>query len=804
MKKTEKSGHQKRLESKKRALKECASAVGQKSILSMFGKRDSDTVEVENAAEVLEEGLLHDESSPPSSKVAKSDTTNVITENAKQQDEFGTHWYKGKKLDLNWLIMSESCLEVRYERKDKRQRPIMKCLVCNQLEMHVRRFTVNGRIPVAQGIRVDGKDRLRLIVDHLCSAAHEEALRLKKLDDAWKDMSDAHPWVRIVKKCKAETLQLLLKLAVDVYNDCRVETVSAWSWASRSLSGDHSNNLLHIFRDNGWDADFVPYNQPGSAYHYRDPMTYAEMREIISEHEMKKVADLLKECVCYSVQIDGSSDKQQVDFKFITARFLPQNEVSVKTVFLGISSSDLGGADGLLDALTTCLKSVGVDTEKLVGITTDGENANTGKNGGLWKLLKDYTGKELLTAWCICHRSDLALESVQSEVPELSLWMTNVLAVSKFFRQSPRRVKYLHKEDPKCLTFPKHFEVRFAEHTLNVLKAVLNNLEAAKQVWTKMCSGEIHAEKIEKRMAQGFLDKWKHDGQQFWLTTLMFDLCKIFKNLQKIFQKSHLILLDIITARDAAVENLKVMNEMPIPGGREEKCRGNFEEVSSPTNSRQKRNIMNKYVTTTHRNDMAVRTEIVQSAINFLDERMNLENDGTLKSLMKILDAKSSTELITASRDLASQLFGPEKIEDFVSDTCMSWRKIVAIEDPAIEDNGTFYALRLRKMVQASCGLLKTFLASFLTLTPHSMGTERTVSHYNNIKTSNRASLSQQSINSIMHISLNGKGTAFFDPRNAVAEFLKRKERRDRQPEQEIYQTRSFIKKFFQKDNGCL
>ena len=82
MKKKEKSGHRKRLESKKRALKECASAVGQKSIFSMFGKKDSDTVEVENTAEVLEEGLLHDESSPPPSKVAKSDTTNVTTENA--------------------------------------------------------------------------------------------------------------------------------------------------------------------------------------------------------------------------------------------------------------------------------------------------------------------------------------------------------------------------------------------------------------------------------------------------------------------------------------------------------------------------------------------------------------------------------------------------------------------------------------------------------------------------------------------------------------------------------------------------
>ena len=93
------------------------------------------------------------------------------------------------------------------------------------------------------------------------------------------------------------------------------------------MSGDHSNNLLHIFRDNGWDADFVPYNQPGSAYHYRDPMIYAEMRKIISEHEMKKGADLLKERVCYSVQIDGSSDKQQVDSKFITARFLQMQMV---------------------------------------------------------------------------------------------------------------------------------------------------------------------------------------------------------------------------------------------------------------------------------------------------------------------------------------------------------------------------------------------------------------------------------------------------------------------------------------------
>ena len=55
------------------------------------------------------------------------------------------------------------------------------------------------------------------------------------------------------------------------------------------------------------------------------------------------------------------------------------------------------------------------------------------------------------------------------------------------------------------------------------------------------------------------------------------------------------------------------------------------------------------------------------------------------------------------------------------------------------------------------------------------MATERAASHYNNVKTRSRASLQSESINSYLHISLNGAGTAFFDPRPAVFEFLKRK-----------------------------
>ena len=286
-------------------------------------------------------------------------------------------------------------------------------------------------------------------------------------------------------------------------------------------------------------------------------------------------------------------------------------------------------------------------------------------------------------------------------------------------------------------------------------------------------------------------------------------ICKIFKNLQKVFQKSNLILLDIISARDAAIVNLNVLKEMPLPGGKEEKYLKELEDCNVETDEscgRSRRtNARNKYVTTTNREDSEVRLEVFQSAINFLDQRMNIEQDDTVNNLKEILDAKSPTELITASRDLVSQIFGPDDVGQFVEDVCQSWTKISNINDVVdIQDVGTSYALRLRKMTQASCGLLKKFLAAFLTLAPHSMATERVVSHYNNIKTPERASFKPETINSIMQASLNRKGTAVFDPRPAVYEFLKRKDRRNRVPNEELYQNRDFIKNFFMRENGCL
>ena len=116
----------------------------------------------------------------------------------------------------------------------------------------------------------------------------------------------------------------------------------------------------------------------------------------------------------------------------------------------------------------------GKDT-KLVGVTTDGESANTGRHGGLWRLLADQVQRGLATFWCAADRSDLAIESVVNTVPELGMWKSNLLGLVRFFR-TPRRMKMLSAQAGNVKQFPRHHDVRFAQNEQQLVDAVLNNL----------------------------------------------------------------------------------------------------------------------------------------------------------------------------------------------------------------------------------------------------------------------------------------------------------------------------------------
>ncbi len=110
----------------------------------------------------------------------------VSTSKSDFEDSTSNDWYKGMKLDIDWLLDAAKCLVLKKEIKDQRKRPTVTCLLCNKYELQVRKMTSNCQLPIAT-VRVDGKDRLKYLVDHLVSPAHEEAVRLNDCDRAWSD-----------------------------------------------------------------------------------------------------------------------------------------------------------------------------------------------------------------------------------------------------------------------------------------------------------------------------------------------------------------------------------------------------------------------------------------------------------------------------------------------------------------------------------------------------------------------------------------------------------------------------------------
>ena len=137
-------------------------------------------------------------------------------------------------------------------------------------------------------------------------------------------------------------------------------------------------------------------------------------------------------------------------------------------------------------------------------------------------------------------------------------------------------------------------------------------------------------------------------------------------------------------------------------------------------------------------------------------------------------------------------LFGEEAVAEFAVTVTDDWRRMSEARN-GCTSNGS----KLRVMVQHSTGICRKLLAAFMCLTPHSMGTERAVSHYNQIKSTHRLNTNTDTVLGRMLVSMNGVGVGGYDPRPAVAHFLRAKERRWGNPTPEVYAKQEFAKSFF-------
>ncbi|ESN94256.1 hypothetical protein HELRODRAFT_164062 [Helobdella robusta] len=192
------------------------------------------------------------------------------------------------------------------------------------------------------------------------------------------------------------------------------------------------------------------------------------------------------------------------------------------------------------------------------------------------------------------------------------------------------------------------------------------------------------------------------------------------------------------------------------------------------------------------RNFEAVRLEIITCAKNFLERRLDVDQDLQVKAIIDVANAENAESMIKTGRQIVSDIFGDNYVSEFVDDAIGYYSSFGASSFKPHESNTAKLYLLLQKTTPSS--VLNKLVQTFLITCPHSMITERVISCHTELKSDLRSSMSRNTVNDRLCIALNAIGTANFDPRPVVADFLSSKTRRSTLPDDELYRNREFVK----------
>ena len=152
-------------------------------------------------------------------------------------------------------------------------------------------------------------------------------------------------------------------------------------------------------------------------------------------------------------------------------------------------------------------------------------------------------------------------------VPELEQWQSYLVGLATFYRVSGLRTKELRNIMPEMVAFPRHHDVRFAQHLVQLALAALKNMPGCRQHWQKIVDAPSGVyDKKEKAKCAGFAKTRSPLGMQEWLTAFMVDICSIFRYIKKATQKPDTIIPDVLRYKEIALQKLGLLKETPYLG----------------------------------------------------------------------------------------------------------------------------------------------------------------------------------------------------------------------------------------------
>lgn len=352
----------------------------------------------------------------------------------------------------------------------------IRCEFCREFPHIVKQYVPQKppAITTIQGTRYYS----RTLTYHLDTQYHKECSKSHRIKST--ELKEAAPMDVAINKATKSQIDKVGKLMIQVYLDAKRLNLPPHSWPSRYVAGeashayDSSNQSKSVIADN---IDLQYVNKPG----------HSILMKAIVESHFELFSQKIKDCLAFSLRVDGSVDFTQIDKIYVLGKLVNKDGTS-ELIFIGIAAQTERKAEGLMKAVENALQIHTCEAKeilcKLSSICTDGTNVNSGEEGGLWALLEKKMQNAgstipLIKIWCAAHRAELAWKNAADLVKEVNKVFSVLSKMSTHFHHSGDRTTELKKiaseHKIRVMNLPKIFEIRWTEFTLTLVRSVLNN-----------------------------------------------------------------------------------------------------------------------------------------------------------------------------------------------------------------------------------------------------------------------------------------------------------------------------------------
>ena len=431
----------------------------------------------------------------------RRDTQDEAGATKKRRVDYATFQKWQRDLDREYQTMSwlDSSSEKECGKKVVTQ---LKCKVCSDFVERIR-----GRKNFSDKWIV-GADSLRVsnVRDHAQNDQHTHAMSLLKKQRA--ESAGLGP------SSYAPIAQAFNKLSDEERDKLRVKFEIAHFVATENLPFTKYPKICELEAHHGvhLGTSYINENAGKEMIHY------------IAESRRQELITKLGNAKFFSLLLDGSTDKANIDNEVILVVWCDRDgtdeKVHTRMEYFTIIRPQSVTAEGLFKVLESGLQELGISEisaelcKKLVGVGTDGASANIAAAG--LKGLVERRLSWVFWMWCMAHQLELAVKDALKSTAFDSI-DDLLLRLYYLYEKSPKKCRELEDivtDLKQCLSFDdagikpvRASGSRWVAHKLNAMKRIVSKFGAYTNHIAAL-SEDRSVKSVDRAKLKGYFNKW--------------------------------------------------------------------------------------------------------------------------------------------------------------------------------------------------------------------------------------------------------------------------------------------------------